>query len=83
MDFINKILSILANASSQPIAFFAIVIVMIGLATWGGIWLAKLRDKQAQHNKDEAKKEDIDPLETKHDQAHSDLEDRLNGKTKP
>ena len=80
MEFINHILSIIGNASAHPVAFFVIVIVLIGLVTWGGIWLAKLRDKKAAAEKAEDKKENIDPLEQKHDEAHSKLEDRLNGK---
>lgn len=83
MDVINKILSLLTNATAHPIAFFVLIIVLIGLVTWGGIWLSKLRDKAAQQAKDEAKNDDIDPLEQKHDEAHSKLEDVLNGKKNP
>lgn len=83
MDVINKILTIITNASSNPIMFGIIVVVLIGLSVWGGIWLNKLRVMKAEAEKQKDKDKDIDDLEHKHDDAHGKLEDRLNGKKNP
>ena len=83
MDFVNKILSIIGNATAQPILFFVIMVLLIGVSIWGGMWLNKLREMKAQAEKEKDKAKDIDPLETAHETAHDNLEDRLNGKKNP